>query len=156
MFNLFLHNCQKLYTKLSGIAVFYSHSSVQMHPRLAENRIAGSNPVGCIVHHVQAFTLYILKMLFILKHRYRYAGGDQVFDLCSNRSTTTTLKASWDEMPPVLQPEVTTPASVSDDASEDPSAAPLPTWSYRRGTTVTMSDHGKARGGQFSQISKRF
>ena len=34
MFNL--RNGQKLYTKLSGIAVFYSHSSVQMHSRLAE------------------------------------------------------------------------------------------------------------------------
>ena len=33
----FLRNGQKLYTKLSGIAVLYSHSSVQMHPRLAEN-----------------------------------------------------------------------------------------------------------------------
>jgi len=26
-----------LYTKLSGIAVLSSHSSVQMHPQLAEN-----------------------------------------------------------------------------------------------------------------------
>jgi len=37
MFNFFLRNGQRLYTKLSGIAVFYSHSSVQMYPKLAEN-----------------------------------------------------------------------------------------------------------------------
>jgi len=37
MFNFFFAHGQKLYTKLSFIAVLYSQSSVQMYPKLAEN-----------------------------------------------------------------------------------------------------------------------
>jgi hypothetical protein len=67
-----------------------------------------------------------------LRCRYKYAGGDQVFDLCSSKHEGA---KTWSDMPPVLQPEVSAGGESSD--------VPLPTWSYRRGVTVSVSEKGR-------------
>ena len=69
--------------------------------------------------------------------RSAYCGEQQAFGL----SQTKKIKTNWEEMPPVLQPEVTQ----AEEVGHDKAAKPVPTWSYRRGTNPPLDESNKGK-----------